>query len=326
MKKWFIIVLFVIVIIIAIIFSPNDGFVKTGKLYINEVMAKNGKTIMDDDGDYTDYIEIYNGYGYDIDLEGYHLSDREYKSSKWTFPSITIKAKEYLIVYASGKNKCNLETRVCHTDFKLSSLGEKVLLIDKSANIISKVAFTKMNSDVSLSFTGNKYVYTNTGTPGYKNEFEEIKVLNKKDNTIIITEYLSHNEGIVYLEDGGYYDFIELYNKGDKDVNLKDLYLSDSKNNLNKFKLPDKVLSAHEYIVVYLTDGKQVEDYICATFKLSDNDDGVYLSNNGVIFDEVQIVLLKNNISYGLKDDKWYYFVSPTPGKENSTKGLEKLP
>ena len=85
-------------------------------------------------------------------------------------------------------------------------------------------------------------------------------------------------------------------------------------------------MSAHEYIVVYLTDGKQVEDYICATFKLSDNDDGVYLSNNGVIFDEVQIVPLKNNISYGLKDDKWYYFVSPTPGKENSTKGLEKLP
>ena len=254
------------------------------------------------------------------------MSDREYDTNKWTFPDITIKSKSYLIVYASGKNKCDFETSICHTDFKLSSLGEKVTLTDNFGNIISKVIFDKMNNDVSLSYNGSKYVYTTNGTPGYDNSFEEIKVLNKKNYTIIINEYLSHNEGISYLADGGYYDFIELYNNGDKDLDIGSLYLSDSKNNLNKFKLPEMKIKAHEYIVVYLTDGKKVDNYICANFKLSDNDEGIYLSNNGVIFDEVKTVVLKNNISYGLKNDKWYYFVSPTPGKENNTKGLDKLP
>ena len=289
-------------------------------------MAKNSQTILDDDNEYSDYIELYNGYNYDINLLGYHLSDREYKTNKWTFPNIKIKAKSYLLIYASGKNKCDLENNICHTDFKLSSLGEKVTLTDGSGNIVSKVSFNQMNSDVSLSFNGKKYIYTSIGTPLYENVFEEVKIINKKENTIIINEYLTHNEGINYLSDGGFYDFIELYNNSDNEMNIGSLYLSDNKSNLNKFKLPDITLQGHEYLVVYLTDGKKVDNYVCANFKLSDLDDGVYLSNNGVIFDEVEIVSLKKNISYGLKDNKWYYFVSPTPGKENNTKGLEKQP
>ena len=42
------------------------------------------------------------------------------------------------------------------------------------------------------------------------------------------------------------------------------------------------------------------------------------------IIDEVEIVKLEKNMSYGLKDNKWLYFYTPTPGKENSTHGVEK--
>ena len=72
MKKWVIILLFIIVIILALIFNNNKDYIRTDKLYINEVMSKNSSTVMDDYSEYSDYIELYNGYDHDIDLEGYH--------------------------------------------------------------------------------------------------------------------------------------------------------------------------------------------------------------------------------------------------------------
>ncbi len=326
MKKWVIILLFAIAILIVVLFTNEQEFTKTDKLYINEVVSKNSSIIQDDDLDFSDYIEIYNGYGQDINLNGYHLSDREFDSDKWSFPEITIKSKEYLIVFASGKNKCDIEKRICHTNFKLSSLGEKLSLIDPDGNIISKVSFDKMNIDVSLSYDGKKYLYTSTPTPGKENVINEVKINNNKDNTIIINEYMTHNKSTIFISDGGYYDFVELYNYGDKDVNLNGLYLSDNKSKLTKFALPDVTIKSHDYLVVYLTGGVKVDGYVCANFGLSDLDESLYISNGEKIIDEVKLVLLKDDISYGFKEDKWYYFVSPTPGKENSTKTFEVMP
>ena len=72
-------------------------------------------------------------------------------------------------------------------------------------------------------------------------------------------------------------------------------------------------------------NSKEIEDAISANFKLSDNDKKLILSSNGKIIDEVDVVKLEKNMSYGRKDDKWLYFYSPTPGKENITHGREKL-
>ena len=128
MKKELIIIPIFVLTIILVMLIPNNDYIKTGKLYVSEIMASNNYTIKDDDGDYSDYIEIYNGYKNSINLSNYHLSDDEYDTKKWTFPDITIKSNEYIIVYASGKNKCDLETRICHTNFKLSKSGEIITL------------------------------------------------------------------------------------------------------------------------------------------------------------------------------------------------------
>ena len=73
-----IIVLFTVVaLLINFIPGLNSDYIKTSKLYISEIMASNSYTIKDEDGEYSDYIEIYNGYNYSINLEGYYLSDDE---------------------------------------------------------------------------------------------------------------------------------------------------------------------------------------------------------------------------------------------------------
>ena len=137
-------IIFIVTITLVMILPKSDNFIKNGKLYISEIMPSNSYTIKDDDNEYSDYIEIYNGYNKKINLMDFMLSDNEYKTSKWSFPDITINPYEYIIVFASGKNKCDFDKKICHTNFKLSSDGETVTLTDDANNILSKIKYSKL--------------------------------------------------------------------------------------------------------------------------------------------------------------------------------------
>ena len=93
-------------------------------LVINEVMACNTRVIHDDDGDYEDWIEIHNTGAETVDLTGYFLSDDPSQPFKWAFPTRTLSPGSHRLVWASGKDK---DTHV-HTNFKLSSAGDSLLL------------------------------------------------------------------------------------------------------------------------------------------------------------------------------------------------------
>lgn len=313
-KLFIILILFIICFIVVRLFLGDNDFVKYGKVYINEIMLSNNNTIKDDDNEYSDYIELYNSSNKDINLDGYYLSDSEYEF-KWSFSNTIIKKKSYLIVYASGKDKCN--DNICHTNFKLSSEGETVVLLDHNTNLLSKVIVPSSTSDITYGFYNNSYYFMNNPTPGKENDKTKLTKSSVKKGEIIINEYMSHNNKY-YLDNGGYYDFIEIYNKSKKDLNLNGLYLSDDINNLNKFKLYGTIKKG-EYLVIYLTGGVKVDNYYCANFKLSDDDKDIVLSNNGKVIDRVSVVKLNKNISYGLYEDKWYYFTTPTIGSENNT-------
>ncbi len=77
----------------------------TQNLRINEFMASNSRTISDEDGSYSDWIEIYNPSTDAINLNGYGLTDNPNQPFKWTLPDINMEAGSYLLVWASGKNR-----------------------------------------------------------------------------------------------------------------------------------------------------------------------------------------------------------------------------
>ena len=324
MKKELIIIPIFVLTIVLVMLIPNNDYIKTGKLYVSEIMASNNYTIKDDDGDYSDYIEIYNGYKNSINLSNYHLSDDEYDTKKWTFPDITIKSNENIIVYASGKNKCDLETRICHTNFKLSKSGEIITLTDSNGNIINKFSYGNIASDISYGYIKNKYIYMQIPTPGKENNSKSVNY-NKKYN-IVINEYMTHNKGIYYNEDGYSYDYIELYNNSKKDVILDNIYLSDNINKLNKYKIPKTQLKAESYLLIFLTKDKiDNTTNIYANFALSEEDEYIILSDGKNIIDKVEIVKLPDNVSYGKYQDKYYYFTKPTPGYINNTAKFSTL-
>ena len=102
-------ILFIFVIfIILFLFIVNTPLIyrykNEGNLIINEVMASNKADFASENGKFYDYIEIYNGYDYDIDLQNYYLSDDNFNLRKWKFPEVVIPSNSYLLVYASGKD------------------------------------------------------------------------------------------------------------------------------------------------------------------------------------------------------------------------------
>ena len=90
---------------------------------VHEFVAVNANSLLDEDRDSSDWIELYNGSDTDIDLAGWYLTDDASALSKWPFPAVTLPAGRYLVVFASGKDRRRPESEL-HTNFKLDGDGE----------------------------------------------------------------------------------------------------------------------------------------------------------------------------------------------------------
>jgi hypothetical protein len=115
---------------------------------LNEIMASNTSTIKDKDGDYPDWIEIYNPSNVKIDLTGFGLSDDPDDLFKWVFPKSSLPPSGFKLVFASGKNYLTEEPHF-HTNFKIKSEGESLLLSDPSGAIVDRVSTVAIASDYS---------------------------------------------------------------------------------------------------------------------------------------------------------------------------------
>lgn len=309
------------VIFLLILYTPIiNKYKNNGLLIINEVMPSNKYTIVDGFNNSSDYIEIYNGYDYDINLEGYYLSDDNMNNRKWVFPNITIKANDYLLVFASELNV--FENNELHTNFKLDSSGEVVTLSDKDGNSLSKIYYSKTLEDTTYGYNGKDYVYFYNGTPGSINEsLYSDKPITLKENNIklSITEYMTNNFSSYKSKDGNYYSVIELYNDEDYDINLKDYYLSNDFDNKYIYKFPDVTIKSKDYLVVYLSGLNKFDSELHTNFDLSENDTILVLSDNykNEVF-KVYIEKLDKNISCGLFGNVWKYYLNNSIGKVNS--------
>lgn len=75
------------------------------QLHLNEASNRNFSTVVDEDGEAKDWVELYNSSNEAIDLEGYSLSDDPGEPGLFTFPPYTLGPGEYLLVFCSGKNR-----------------------------------------------------------------------------------------------------------------------------------------------------------------------------------------------------------------------------
>ena len=155
---------FIALAISAVAYSQDD-------VVINEFMAINDKTLQDEDGNYPDWIELHNTGVADISLNGWYLTDDINEVTKWQFPDIIIAADEYLVVFASGKDR-KLEKDKLHTNFKLSSSGEFLALVKPGGTQFTTAfspAYPEQFADLAYGNLGGSYTYLTIATPGSEN-------------------------------------------------------------------------------------------------------------------------------------------------------------
>lgn len=116
-------------------------------LVINEVQSANSKTFADEDGDHSDWIEIYNAGTTAVNLNGYGLSDTTSTPLKWTFPSVTIQPGAYLLVFASDKNRKT--GPYLHANFAIKQSGEPILISLPNGTLVDKMPATDIPQDMS---------------------------------------------------------------------------------------------------------------------------------------------------------------------------------
>ncbi|OPX22818.1 MAG: hypothetical protein B1H04_04500 [Planctomycetales bacterium 4484_123] len=100
----------------------------SGDLYISEFMAVNDSALMDQDCQYSDWIEIINAGQTTADLTGWYLTDDPAVPDKWAFPSVQLPVGRMLTVFASGKDRADPGGEL-HTNFRLSANGEYLALV-----------------------------------------------------------------------------------------------------------------------------------------------------------------------------------------------------
>ena len=132
------------------IYQVNFDVLEVSDIVINEFMASNQVTIQDQDGEFDDWIELYNNGDTQVDLTDFHLSDNQESLTKWQFPNGTmIQAKDYLIIWADGDEY----QEGLHANFKLSADGESVLLSNDENQLIDIIEYGEQESD----FTYGRY-------------------------------------------------------------------------------------------------------------------------------------------------------------------------
>ena len=120
----------------------------TRQIVINEVQASNRTIIADEDGDYEDWVELYNAGPDTVDLNGFGLTDREGDFFRWVFPDTTIQPGGFMLIWASGKDR-RTPGKPLHASFSIASEGEPLRLTDLNGNRVDTLPPTPIPTDHS---------------------------------------------------------------------------------------------------------------------------------------------------------------------------------
>lgn len=115
-------------------------------LFVNEIMASNTSTLADEYGNFSDWVEIYNGDDKDVFLGDFYLTDNLNWPDKWKLPNVTLAAGDFELIWTDGDP--NLGTH--HADFKLDKGGESIGIFNSNLNPVDSLSFDNQLTDISF--------------------------------------------------------------------------------------------------------------------------------------------------------------------------------
>ena len=298
--------------------GPEELSRGAGQVVISEFMEKNRTTLRDEDGDFSDWIELWNRSEEAVDISGWSLSDRENRLG-WTLPELSLQPGQRIVIFASGKDRQGAEL---HTDFSLSG-DEGVYLRNEYGYLCSSALCGDCDGDISMALgSDGGYEQSLYPTPGFENTAEGWESFQQSlscESPLIINEAQVYNLSLAPVNKE-YYDWVELKNNSGDTIVLSDYYISDDREDYLKYRLPEVELGPGEFILLYCTSETLPEGYYAAGFELNSENEQLYLASEaGALLDCVSLKDIPYLGSYGRISGEggWFYFSSPSPGGEN---------
>ena len=288
---------------------------------ISEVMPGSGFSLIEGEGNQSDWIELYNTGKKDVVLDGAFLSDDSADRTKWQIPSLTIPAGARVVIRCAGDAAQEGEA-----NFALPRDGGAAILTGIHGNTISMVEYPKVGKECSWALQDDgSYFETPKVTPGYENTEEGyevwLKTVGQITPEIRISEVMSANRSTITNRDGELCDWVELYNAGNSDVSLAGLYLSNDASDRMKWMLPDTTLRAGQRIVIPCSGSDAPADE--ASFSIPREGCTVIISGSaGNVIEQVSVPRLGEDRSWALQSNGIFTECDyPSPGYENTEDG-----
>lgn len=142
---------------------------------------------------------------------------------------------------------------------------------------------------------------------------------------LVINEVMTSNKGAYADPNGKIYDYVEIYNGNEKDINLKDYGLSDEESKV-KWVFPETIIGPKEYIVVFLSGNRSEGLYANFKLKSSGGEVMTLFKPNGKVVDAVETVALDGNTVMARDlNGKWVVQTEATPGYANTKEGRSEF-
>ncbi len=183
--------------------------IAVGDLVINEIMASNETTVTDQDGEYDDWLELYNNSSETLSLDNLYLSDDQDDRLVWQFPAgLTIAPNSYLIVWCDkDEDQVGL-----HADIKFSASGESAILSYANGTIVENITFGEQTDDMGYARVPNGTGDFVIQSPTYAANNESLSI-----DEVTFNKYLKYypnpTSNILTLKNASYnIETIEVYN------------------------------------------------------------------------------------------------------------------
>ena len=312
-------------------------------IIISEFMASNSNTISDEDGDFSDWIEIKNNSDAPVNLQGWGLSDNDGDPFKWVFPSVTLQAEQHILVWASGKDRkpdqSGLSSGIRQEVF-LDISGTSISHLTGSPSYPGNPSYVRQirslfeapvdvndnygqrmhgllkapetgNYIFWISSDDNGHLYLSTDeTPG---NAQLIASVPEWTNSREWDKYNAQQSTPIHLTAGEYYYISALMKEEGGGDNLAIGWQRPS----GAIQRP---MSATH---IYTSPGELHTNYA-----ISASGEPLLLTNQqGETIHSIEPVVLSSNLSYGLitGQEGFFYFDAPTPGQPNTTNGYNEI-
>ena len=323
MKKSFTLILR-ITLLVTLVFAVSQR--ASSQLVINEFAASNDVSFPGPQGDFPDWIEIYNAGSEDVMLGGYFLADDLVDPEAMyqipdTYPdSVTVPAGGYILFYANKEEASS----VLNLNFKLSGGGEQIGFWDPSENVLDSLTYGEQFTDTTMGRIPDgaaNWVFYSVPSPGLSNSEGVVM-----GGLLMINEFLASNDFSFPGPEGDFPDWIEIYNAGSEAVMMGGYFMSDDLTDpAAMYQIPDTypdsvTVEAGGFILFYANKG-EASSVLNLNFKLSSGGEqvGLWAPDESVI-DSLTYGEQQADTSYGRVFDgaaEWVFFSTSTPNEPN---------